>query len=1687
MTISKKNTILFLLFSFICLNISSATVLFSEDFEVSSGFLPDGWAQSPTVPFDDNGTPEDPSDDDFFKWVTMTGGYKGYPENAAGGNYNAQFNVETEDGYATKLISPSVNISAAQKVKLSFFCTLVDWSGRLDNFYILARRSPAEDWVEIKKYQDTILTWREEEVQIPDSLYSDQFQFAFDAHSYWGLGVNIDDVSLIETDVVSRFVDTVIVEQASTDFLSSGSANNPLLRLTFDVYGNNGDVFLQSLESVFNNDDNNDIKTSGIKLFYTTTTYFTSSEQIGNSVSVVNEKATFSGLNKSLPSGKSYIWVTADITENPTPDNKIDAYLQSSGIQTSTGSFPSVVTNPAGTRNIVQAVFIDDFESLTGWDIDGEFEIDEPQGLGGVSQGGGTVLPDPINAYSGSKVLGSDLTGIGALPGDIEADIPNSYPAYSAISPAIPCRYFKKTKLSFQWWYNMGSTDRGIIYISGDNGANWEYLFISNTLFQADKWTLFSKDISSYADRKDSIKLKFTVFRSESGKTKSGWNIDDFTISGDYIEKDAGVTGFITPHSGPAISVLQNIEIKIKNSGAKNITEDIPVYFEMHTDTGLVFESSDIITGGINSEETLNYIFTDKINLSEPGEYFIKAFTSLNDDEYSNNDTLTKKIYIIPTLNSPYITSFEEENNYWFPDFNDQTGSINTNSFWNRVIPTGTLLNTAYEGEYIWETEGSDTYPNDTSSLVSPYFDLSTTDAPIVEFAIWMETIASNDGMAFQYSVDTGQTWQNVEINTSYTYNWGWYNDTVSALGGNGWSGSSGGWTTVRQILPDEVKVEKVKFRFKFAAKANDFKEGIGIDYFKLIDRPADIGVSALAYPYDTCELSTNQRLTLTIENKGIFELKPGDKITVGARVDNQYPANDTFTLSQNVPVGETFNYQMKSGFDMYQTNNYNVVAYTEAPFDHNIFSNTPYNNDTLKTIVKTQKPYVELGPALYTTLPDTIVLDAFSNDTLDYLWQDGNTDSVYHVSNAGEYHVKVSNPACVAKDTINIYKLTADLSIDSIMSPFSDCFHDSSEVISFKVKNNGTDTITPGLTIDFSYKISGYQAVFQQYTFIDTLLPDSSILFSFDSTADLMETKDYFFDFDIHYSIDEVLSNNTISKKISTFGAPDYNLKPDSVKKAGWTYNIDAKMNLGYIQSYLWEDSSTTQEYTVNYPSDGFYSVTVTDTFGCTASDSLFVMLEIPDVKVAEFIYPDTMCGEKSKEQIVRLWLTNSGSYTFDTGTIIPFEYQIDTFGYKYDTFKIKEKPFKPEDTIKVEFNDTILLKGYEQIHNWYCIVNLPSDSLKDNDTIDHYFPIYNVKDVDFSHLFNVDLDTTQYLVNAGPGWESHLWKKGNDSLSIDRTLLLDIDNNVPSSWINIYLKDSNNCSRNKVIKVNFIYKDISIFNLIDDDTICGFQKGDTLRYKLQNTGNNYPIKQDELIYSSLIVNDSAWIKNQKVNLLSDITLGPSYQLFELPGAITDKGDYKIDLAVKMQGDIKEDNDTSAKTYYVKQTPLLDELEDTIPVDKYPYTVELNKSVLSNDWTLIWSTTDINTYWAEYDKTGVEWLQATSNESGCKVKEFFLITDKIGYQTIPESELKIDIFPLPASEEVYLRFIHDIADDYKLIIYDSKARVVKRMNLKGIPKETVEIDISRLSKGIYNLILINSENRIRNMRLIVE
>lgn len=163
---------------------------------------------------------------------------------------------------------------------------------------------------------------------------------------------------------------------------------------------------------------------------------------------------------------------------------------------------------------IPNGIFNDNFESSTGWTLEGDWQIDVPQGKG-------TPPADPTTAFQGTKVLGQDLTGLGAHPGDYE---PNT--TFRAITPSIDATNLTGAVLKFRRKLSVGDGGMATITVLR-NGVIFNVW--SSTSVSDNDWSLQTVNLSPYADGTNNLKISF---REQAGPsvTHSGWNIDRLIV-----------------------------------------------------------------------------------------------------------------------------------------------------------------------------------------------------------------------------------------------------------------------------------------------------------------------------------------------------------------------------------------------------------------------------------------------------------------------------------------------------------------------------------------------------------------------------------------------------------------------------------------------------------------------------------------------------------------------------------------------------------------------------------------------------------------------------------------------------------------------------------------------------------------------------------------------------------------------------------------------------------------------------------------------------------------------------------------------------------------------------------------------------------------------------------------------------
>lgn len=172
-----RKTTFKLLLLLLILTTSISNAQLSEGFE--GGTIPAGWTQE----FVSNTLPWTAATQNQNASVTpRTGTYLGI---FLTGDY----------GDVTRLVTPSMNLTAVTNPQLKFYFTNVNWVGDIDELRIYYKTSAAGPWVQIgADYTTENATWTEVALLLPNP--SADYYIAFEGTSNWARGITLDDITV---------------------------------------------------------------------------------------------------------------------------------------------------------------------------------------------------------------------------------------------------------------------------------------------------------------------------------------------------------------------------------------------------------------------------------------------------------------------------------------------------------------------------------------------------------------------------------------------------------------------------------------------------------------------------------------------------------------------------------------------------------------------------------------------------------------------------------------------------------------------------------------------------------------------------------------------------------------------------------------------------------------------------------------------------------------------------------------------------------------------------------------------------------------------------------------------------------------------------------------------------------------------------------------------------------------------------------------------------------------------------------------------------------------------------------------------------------------------------------------------------------------------------------------------------
>lgn len=386
---------------------------------------------------------------------------------------------------------------------------------------------------------------------------------------------------------------------------------------------------------------------------------------------------------------------------------------------------------------------------------------------------------------------------------------------------------------------------------------------------------------------------------------------------------DMGITEILTPETQCGLGTTESVTVTLRNFGGQPQSL-VPFKYSVNgVDAGVPIPIDGFLTDVLGKDSTFTVEFEKQFDFSMPGEYIIQAWTELENDSDTANDTTTVTILSIPTIDAlalPYQMGFEEWSGGWTVAEDSQNPS------WELGMPSGEVITAAANGQNAWVTNLDGAYNlNETSYLLSPCMDFSGLDVdPRISFSIFIQTEACCDEGWLEMSTDGGDTWN--KVGTAGT-GINWYNDEED----NYWNGDGGfeGWVTASNILEGAAGEADVRLRFVFSSDFALAQAGMGIDDI-FISTPLARDLAALtAANQNTDECGTAEdAITVTISNFGTSLVNS---------FDVNYQANEGEIITENISdanlmPGEQLEYTFDTPLNTTEETVFNVSVWASAP-----------------------------------------------------------------------------------------------------------------------------------------------------------------------------------------------------------------------------------------------------------------------------------------------------------------------------------------------------------------------------------------------------------------------------------------------------------------------------------------------------------------------------------------------------------------------------------------------------------------------------------------------------------------------------------------------------------------------------------------------------------------------------------
>lgn len=318
-----------------------------------------------------------------------------------------------------------------------------------------------------------------------------------------------------------------------------------------------------------------------------------------------------------------------------------------------------------------------------------------------------------------------------------------------------------------------------------------------------------------------------------------------------------------------------------------------------------------------------------------------------------------------------------------------------------------------------------------------------------------------------------------------------------------------------------------------------------------------DLRVTEIQHFRDTCSLSTQENVTVTIQNNGYVTYQAGEKLGLSMKLNSDAEILDTLVLATNFEPTQMLDFTFAQTLNLSMPGNYYLAARTTLSAD---LDENPSNDNKAKSFYVFGNPDVGLGDDIAICAGQNTVIQV--NGYQNYLWNVDSVGSSITVDSTGDYYVYVTdiNGCSAYSDTVHV--LVRDLPVVQLtLAQDTAICQGNSFSLTTSVPFNNYQWNTGAWWADLWIDTQGHYAVYATDEFGCSAWSDS-----------------------VYVTVNE-LPIVTISANDNTefcFGS-SVELSPSE-----------------FYATYLWSNDSTT--YAINVTTSGEYTLTATDFNGCTS-----------------------------------------------------------------------------------------------------------------------------------------------------------------------------------------------------------------------------------------------------------------------------------------------------------------------------------------------------------------------------------------------------------------------------------------------------------------------------------------------------